>query len=78
MEASVVDLRYRMNEVLKALERNEDVSIFCRGKLRGTLKASSIPSPRKVTEHSFFNMLAESDPVEKQMDHLRGERHRAL
>jgi len=78
MEASVVDLRYRMNEVLKALERNEDVSIFCRGKLRGTLKAQSTPSPKKVTEHPFFNMLAESDPVEKQMDHLRGGRHRAL
>jgi len=33
MKASVVDLRYRMSEILKALDRNEDVSILCRGKL---------------------------------------------
>ena len=78
MEASIVDLRYRMNEVLKALERNEDVSIFCRGKLKGVIKAQQSTSSQKVIEHPFFNMLAESDSVEDQMGQLRGGRYRDL
>ncbi len=39
MQATIVDLRYRMNDVLKALDRNEDVEILCRGKKMGVLKA---------------------------------------
>ncbi len=34
MTASVVELRYKMNDVLKALNRNEDVSILYHGKVK--------------------------------------------
>ena len=53
MKASIVDLRYRMNDVLKALERNEDVHILYHGKTKGVLKAASSPSMTKVSEHPF-------------------------
>ncbi len=37
MEASVVDLRRRMREILAALDRNETVTITYRGKPKATL-----------------------------------------
>jgi len=75
MKATVVDLRYRMNEILKALDRNEDVSILCRGKLRGILKAIRGKSELKVAEHPFYNMHGDGAPVEEVMDQLRGGRY---
>jgi hypothetical protein len=35
MKATVVDLRYKMNGVLKAFDRNEAVTILYRGKVKG-------------------------------------------
>ena len=35
MKATVVDLRYKMNDVLKVLDRNEKVTILYRGKVKG-------------------------------------------
>ena len=75
MKASVVDLRYRMNEVLKALDRNEDVSILCRGKLKGILKAIRGKSESKVADHPFYNMHGDGTSVEEVMDQLRGGRY---
>jgi hypothetical protein len=33
---------------------------------------------RKVSEHPFFNMLWRSEPVDRQMNRLRGGRYRDL
>ena len=57
MKATIVDLRYKMNDVLKALDRNEKVTVFYRGKIKGIL----IPSGKqkkdaKMSEHPFFGM----------------------
>ncbi len=78
MKASVVDLRYRMNDILRALERNEDVSILSRGHLKGVIKPVSRATRRKVSEHPFFEMLKDLEPVEERMDQLRGGRYRDL
>ena len=78
MKASIVDLRYRMNEVLRALERQEDVCIVSRGKLKGVIKPANGRPRIKVREHPFFNMLKRSETVERQMDRLRGGRYRDL
>jgi hypothetical protein len=78
MKASVVDLRYRMNEVLRALDRNEDVSILSRGKLKGVIKGVRGKAPGKVSDHPFFNMLRDSASIDRQMDTLRGGRYRDL
>jgi hypothetical protein len=78
MKASVVDLRYRMNEVLKALERNEDVSIVSRGRLKGVIKPVRGKPGIKVSDHPFFNMQREGEAVEEQMTRLRGGRYRGI
>jgi len=78
MKATIVDLRYRMNDILKALERNEDVSILYHGKTKGVLTAETRPSKSKVCEHPFFNMHRGKDTVDAEMDRLRGGRYRDL
>lgn len=78
MKASIVDLRYHMNEVLRALERREDVSILSRGKLKGVIKAVNGKPKLKVQDHPFFNMRKSEEAVERQMDRLRGGRYRDL
>ena len=72
MKASVVDLRYRMNEVLKALNRNEDVKILYWGKLKGVIKAARGKSELRVFDHPFYNMYKDDGAVEELMDRLRG------
>ena len=37
MEASVVDLRYKMKDVLAALERREEIRIMYHGRVKGTI-----------------------------------------
>ncbi len=78
MEATVVDLRYHMNDVLKALERNESVSVLYRGKLKGVLRPAARVSTPKVRAHAFFGSRSSSECVEKTMEKLRGGRYRDL
>lgn len=78
MQATVVDLRYRMNDVLKALDRNENVDILYRGKKKGVLIANAKRSETKVSAHPFFNMRSSSVSVETEMESLRGGRYRDL
>lgn len=78
MKATVVDLRYRMNDVLRALDRNEDVSILYHGKTKGVLRARVTRTGGKVMEHPFFNMRPAEGSVADQMENLRGGRYRAL
>ena len=73
MKASVVDLRYKMNEVLKALDRREQVTITHHGKVKGIIEPVCSGTMMKVEEHSFFNMAADDiETVAEQMDKLRG------
>ena len=53
MRATIVDLRYRMHEVLKALGRNEKISIFYHGKLKGILTPVTGALEKKVAEHEI-------------------------
>jgi antitoxin (DNA-binding transcriptional repressor) of toxin-antitoxin stability system len=79
MEASVVDLRYKMKDVLEALERREKVRILYHGKLKGTIIPASAARKLKVVDHPFFGMRAtEEASVSEMMDNLRGGRHNAL
>lgn len=78
MEASIVDLRYKMKGVLQSLARNEDVKIYYHNKLVGTIvpKFSKQNEKKKVKEHPFFSMHAdEKKSVESQMQELRGGRY---
>jgi hypothetical protein len=75
MKASILDLRYRMNDVLKALDRNEKVSILYHGRLKGVISPAAAPLNKKVAEHPFFNLQKEGKPVEQEMERLRGGRY---
>jgi hypothetical protein len=76
MKASVVDLRYKMNEVLKALDRRERVTITHHGKVKGIIDPVRSGATMKVEEHPFFNMMADDAiTVSEQLDKLRGPRY---
>jgi len=77
MKASVVDLRYKMNDVLKALDRNEEVTILYRGKEKGKiLPSGKKASELKVQDHPFFGSQSDQeDTVEEVMDQLRSGRY---
>lgn len=75
MKATILDLRYRMNEVLKALDRNETVSILYHGKLKGVITAGACSEGIRVADHPFFNMRKEIESVEQEMEKLRGGRY---
>ena len=76
MEASIVDLRYKMNDLLRALERREPVKILYHGKLKGTIVPVVKTITKKVREHPFFGMASkETEPVQKKMARLRDLRY---
>ncbi len=78
MKATVVDLRYKMNDVLKALDRNEKVTVLYRGKVKGILIPSEQPKTNiKITEHPFFAMSSSKTDksVLETLDLLRGGRY---
>lgn len=77
MRASVLDLRYRMREVLKALDRRERVSLLYHGKIKGAIVPVAEKQVVRTMDHPFFGMdskLAES--VGTVMGKLRGGRYR--
>ena len=78
MKANIIDLRYRMRDVLKALNRNEDVNIVYRGKLKGVIRTHITPPTIRITDHPFFNMRKSHGTVEQEMKALREGRYRAL
>lgn len=78
MEATVVDLRYHMNDVLKALERNESVSVLYRGKVKGVIRSAVRVNFPKVSDHAFFGSRISAEPVDATMKRLRGGRSHAL
>jgi len=78
MEATVVDLRYHMNDVLKALERNESVSVLYRGKVKGVIRPAAGAPASRLRDHVFFGSRASKESVEKTVDRLRGGRYRDL
>lgn len=78
MEATVVDLRYRMNDVLKALERNEPVTVLYHGKPKGVIRPVTKTSAGRVKDHVFFGSRKSTETTEAIMNKLREGRYRAL
>lgn len=79
MKASIIDLRYKMKNILKALERNEKITILYHGKEKGILIPGKNKKNIHIKDHAFFGMnKEEKKPVESQMDELRGSRYNAL
>lgn len=81
MQASIVDLRYKMKDVLRALKRKEAVYIHYHGKQAGVILPAKVPGRRKITSHPFFGVSrkeASAQSVAKEMENLRGLRYHAF
>jgi hypothetical protein len=79
MKATVLDLRYRMNEVLKALDKREKVTLLYHGRVKGTIHPEGGKQRIKVEDHPFFGMNSGEDrSVSRQMEGLRRSRSDAV
>lgn len=76
MKASIVDLRYKTNDILKALDRNETVTVLYHGKVKGIIKPARAKSNLRVREHPFFGMYKEPKlTVLEELENLRKLRY---
>lgn len=79
MEASIVDLRYKMKEVLEALDRRENVKILYHGKVKGIISPAAEGNENnhciKVQEHPFFGMSQDKTDTGDIMNKLRDKRY---
>jgi antitoxin (DNA-binding transcriptional repressor) of toxin-antitoxin stability system len=78
MKASIIDLRYRMSEILKAIDRNEEVTILYHGKVKGVIKPNISGGRRRISDHPFFNMSQSRKTVNAVIADLRRDRYRAI
>ena len=83
MRASILDLRRRMRDILRALDRNEPVTILYRGKEKAILYPAGRPHgpPDAVVEHSAFGMWKDRkdmDDVKRLVRDLRKGRTLAV
>ena len=79
MEASIIDLRYKMKDVLCALDRKEEVTILYRGKVKGIIMPAGADAAVDVRKHPFFGSSPEDDEsIASEMEKLRGGRFGAL
>jgi len=76
MKASIVDLRYKTNDILKALDRNESVTVLYHGKIKGVIKPAREKSELKIIDHPFFGMYQNSEEtVLEELEKLRKPRY---
>jgi len=78
MEASVVELRHRLRDLLKAVDRGETVTITYRGKPRAVLAPVGMARrPRmRVTEHPAFGMWKDREDMKDPSAWVREQRSR--
>ena len=77
MNATILDLRYKMSKVIDALDHRERVQVLYHGKIKGVI----IPvgdSVVKTSAHDFFGSELNGENVADVMDGLRGGRYRDI
>lgn len=72
MEATILDLRYRMKDVLRAIDRGESVTVLYRGKK----KARLVPvvehrKPAKASAHPACGIWADRDEMADPAAYVR-------
>ena len=76
MKASIVDLRYKTSDILKALDRNESVTVLYHGKVKGVISPARPKAKTRVNEHAFFGMhQGREETVLEELHNLRKSRH---
>ena len=74
MEASIVDLRYRMKDVLRAIDRGETVTVTYRGKEKARLVPSAPASGRVLvnpSDHPFVGMWKDREDMADPVAYVR-------
>jgi antitoxin (DNA-binding transcriptional repressor) of toxin-antitoxin stability system len=80
MKATIVDLRYRMKDVLRAIDRGETVSVLYRGKEKARLvpsvAASSVSGNRvpETKDQPFFGLWRDRDDMDDPASYVRNLR----
>lgn len=72
MDATIVDLRYRMKDVLKAIDRGEEVTVLYHGRKKARLvpitDATSLPD---VREQNGFGIWKDRRDLQNVGEHVR-------
>jgi prevent-host-death family protein len=74
MEASIVDLRYRMKDVLRAIDRGETVTVTYRGKEKARLVPSNTAAGRTLvnpSDHPFIGMWKDREDMADPVAYIR-------
>lgn len=77
MNASIVDLRYHMKDVLRAIDRGETVTILYRGKEKAKLMpispTAARPNPRapKTADQPLFGLWRDRDDLADPVTFVR-------
>jgi len=77
MKASFVDLRKKSSEVIRALHRNEQVTVLYRGKPAAIMQPIGGQVDRPVVtaaDHPAFGLWADRDDTTDVAAHVRGLR----
>lgn len=72
MKATILDLRYRMKDVLRAIDRGESVTVLYRGKKKARLvPLSEDRKPAKASAHPACGIWADRDDVADPAAYVR-------
>ncbi len=76
MKASIVDLRYKTSDILKAIDRNESVTVLYHGKVKAVISPVKERKVKNIKDHSFFGMNQSAEfSVLDELDDLRKGRY---
>ena len=80
MKATFLDLRKRSKDIVRALDRNQSVTLFYRGKAKGVIVPTSSPPCKaaSIADHRAFGMWrdrADLKDVHGVVAKLRKARH---
>lgn len=79
MKATFVDLRKKSGEILRALERNESVTVHYRGHPKAVMhpvSGSGRNRPASAREHAAFGLWTDRDDLANPAEHVRRIRQR--
>jgi len=75
MKTNAVDLRRNMKDIMRAVERNEPVTVLYHGKEKAMIRPIERTSALSVRNHAFFGMNEDTESVEDMIDGLRDGRY---
>lgn len=77
MKASFVDLRKKSSQILRALERNEPVTILYRGQPKAVMQpvaGQADQPPVRAQDHPAFGIWSDRDDLASVAKHVRNLR----